>query len=251
MSRKATLALVAYVLLLASLATPLYEPLSAGRDDSGALLVLLVGAHVGVGIIVRRAWVLLLPLALAVAGFVLNGAAGLAWVILVFGGPLLIAVTALGWLLGHSLKRRAAPVALAVFIIAAAPAAWAVGENAKRGPHVSAREQRELPTTSYALVQDLCFDGDSRFDRKYAHEANPRARRQFAVLEQSLRIHPNAVVRVRFTPADSPRMQTRELTVLELAETHLEGARLGGLPDTAACYRSGRARLERLLEAHG
>jgi hypothetical protein len=113
---------------------------------------------------------------------------------------------------------------------------------------VSAREQSELPTSAYGLVQDLCFRGDSRIDRRYGiREANPRGRRQFAALERGMRKHPDAVVRVEFAPADSPEVETRELTVRELAENHLEGAKEGELPNEAGCYRRGRARLERLL----
>lgn len=51
-------AIAAYAVLLGSLATPLYDPLSAGRDDSWALALLLGATHLGAGLLVRRAWVL-------------------------------------------------------------------------------------------------------------------------------------------------------------------------------------------------
>ena len=86
MSRAAALALVAYVVALASLATPLYEPLSDGRDDSWALAVLLAATHLGMGMAVRRWWVLLLPAGAGLAAFAFNGAGGLAWLILGAGG---------------------------------------------------------------------------------------------------------------------------------------------------------------------
>jgi hypothetical protein len=114
---------------------------------------------------------------------------------------------------------------------------------------VTPQEQRELPTSAYGLVQDLCFRGDSAVDRKYGREeANPRARRQFAALERSLRAHPDAIVRVEFTPADSPEPELRDMSVRELAETHLDGAKEEGLPGEARCFRRGRSRLARLLD---
>lgn len=146
MDRRLAFALGVYVALIASLGTPLYEPLSDGRDDSWALVVLFVGAHLAVGIIVRRAWVLLLPIGLAVAGFLFSGAGGLAWLILMFGAPVLIAATALGWLLGHRLAQHATPIAVAAFIVAAVPGMWAAMETVKRRAHVSASAQRALPT---------------------------------------------------------------------------------------------------------
>jgi hypothetical protein len=224
-------ALAAYAVLVGSLATPLYDPLSAGRDDSWALVLLLAATHLGAGLLVRRAWVLLVPAAVGVAWFALAGAEALAWVILLFGVPIFVAVTALGWLLGSLVGRYAAPLAAGAFAIALLPGAWASLERLQREPHVSAREQRGLPTMAYLLVQDLCLQGDSRRDRAYATAARRRASTQFRAIERSLRAHPDAVVDVRFDPA----------------ETHLEGAQLGGGPADAPCYRRGRARLQRML----
>ena len=101
---------------------------------------------------------------------------------------------------------------------------------------------------AYSLIEDLCFKGDSRFDRRYARDAHARARRQFAAIARGLRAHPDAVVSVRFVLAEAPGTQTREMTIRELAETHLEGAELDGPPQDTACYRSGRAKLQRLLD---
>lgn len=248
MDRRVALALVVYVVLIGSLATPLYDPLADGRDDSWALVVLLGGVHLGVGLVVRRAWVLLLPIGFAAAAFVFAGATGLAWLGLLLELPVLVGVTALGWLLGRGLARRATPVAVTAFLVAALPGLWAASATAQREPHVSAGEQRELPAMAYSLIQDLCFKGDSRFDRTHAQDAHARARRQFAAIARGLRAHPHAVVSVRFVLARSPGTQTREMTIRELAETHLEGAELDGPPQDTACYRSGRAKLQRLLD---
>lgn len=114
---------------------------------------------------------------------------------------------------------------------------------------VTPGEQSRLPTHAYGLIQDLCFRGDSRYDRQYAlKDANPRARRQFAVILRSLRMHPDAFVRVEFVRADSPGAEIRHLTVRELAETHVKGAEDGALPSEADCYRRGQARLQRVLD---
>jgi hypothetical protein len=163
----------------------------------------------------------------------------------------LLAITALGWLLGRKHGRRATLVAASAFVVAVVPAVWAVSETEQRDPHVSAREQRELPTMAYSLVQDLCADGDSRADRTYADMANRRARRQFDAIARGLRVHPDALVTVRFVPADAPGTVDRDMTIRDLAETHLDGAELDGPPRDADCYRDGRGRLERLLDDAG
>lgn len=251
MDRRLAFAIVAYVALMGSLATPLYEPLSAGRDDGWAVAVLIAGAHLGIGAAAGRPWVLLLPLGLGIASFVLAGAERLAWLILFFEVPALLAVTALGWLLGRTHGRRATLVAGTAFVVAIVPAAWAASGSAQRDPHVSAREQRALPTMAYSLVQDLCADGASRADRMYADVAKRRARRQFDAIARGLRAHPDALVTVRFVPADAPGTIDRDMTIRDLAETHLEGAELDGPPRDTDCYRNGRVKLERLLDDAG
>jgi hypothetical protein len=114
---------------------------------------------------------------------------------------------------------------------------------------VTAREQRELPAEAYGLIANLCSRGDSSVDRENARREVPRARRQFIALERSLRRHPDAVVQVEYTLADSPEVERRDQTVRELAETHLERADGGvGGPQEARCYRAWHARLERALQ---
>jgi len=115
---------------------------------------------------------------------------------------------------------------------------------------VSEREQRQLPTEAFSLVEDLCFRGDSPVDRTAAvRAARRRAPRQFNALERSLRRNPDATVRVRFALAESPDPETEDMSVRELAETHLEAAGHDVLPNEASCYRRGQARLERALAA--
>lgn len=210
-------ALVAYAVLIGSSATPLYEPLAAGRDDSWAVLVVLVGAHFGVGVMVGRAWVLLLPVALSVAGFFIAGAEGLAWLVLTVEGPLLIAATALGWLLGRSLKRRRRlPVAVAAFALAALPGTWTGVEIAKRGPHVSAAVQAQLPVK--ARLVGLCPRSEVPGELGKLH-------RSAGLLIELVRRRPNDLVTYSYSSEDGTDVR-RDITVKELAEEQLKGFEL-------------------------
>lgn len=245
------LAVLVYLALMGSLATPLYDPLSSGDDDSWALAVLLAAAHLGLGLGVRRGWALLLPAAVGVGAFLVAGAEGLAWLILLFELPLLVLATALGWGLGRRLERHAAPAAAAALLVAALPGGWAALQSAQREPHVSAREQRALPTDGYTLVEDMCLRDNTGAARRHAAAARRRAFRQFDAIERSMRAHPDATVSVRFVLADAPGTQTREMSVRDLVETHLESAKRKARPKARACVRRGRARLQRMLDGAG
>lgn len=132
-----------------------------------------------------------------------------------------------------------------ISLLACAGCEW---DGASSASPVSAREQKELPISPGGLVEELCFRGDSKTDQLYAKAANRRGRRQFRALERSLRRHPEAIVRAEITLSESPDPEIQKMTVRELAETHLEGAKSSEvLPGERPCYRRGRARLERLL----
>jgi hypothetical protein len=146
MDRRTVLAVGIYAALVLSPATPLYLPLFSGRDESWALLVLLAAAHVGLGAAVRRQWVLVLPVALAIAGFFAGGAEGLAWMAIVLGAPAAVALTALGSAIGRAFERRSDVIAVACGVVAVLPAAWAAVETLRRGPPLPASAQRRLPT---------------------------------------------------------------------------------------------------------
>lgn len=137
--------------------------------------------------------------------------------------------------------------AVGLALVLAVLAACGSDRHGSSTERVPAAEQRDLPAVAYSLIQDLCFRGDSAVDREYAREANARARREFAALERSLREHPDAMVRVQYTPADSPGVEHGDQTVRELAQTHLEGAESPGVPDRARCFERGRARLKTAL----
>lgn len=211
-SRVPLVALALYAVLAVSTLTPLYGPFYSGRDDSWAVLVLLAAAHLGLGIAVPRAAVLLLPLGLAVAAFVLQGAEGLAVLLLLFGAPILLAITAIGLGLGRGAGPRAWWISGVPFAIAALPAAWALSEHAQRTTHLPAAVQAQLPTqislsnlcrgtaTRPALVRDL--------------------RRRADALVRELRERPDHLLTYTHYYSDLPP-ERRAITVRELAEEQL------------------------------
>ena len=198
-------------MLVGSLATPLYNPLYAGRDDSWVLLVVLVLAHAGIGAAIGRVWVLALPVALSIAGFLLGGAEGLAWLALVLGAPVLVGATAAGMLVGRAAPRRHDALGLGFVAVALLGPAWAAVETARRGPHVPASVQRQLPID--VSLGNLCPGAsDASLDR--------RVRRRAEVLIRELRRRPDAVV-TGVTEYSDGSSERRDITVRELAEEQL------------------------------
>jgi len=218
MDRKAVVGLAIYALLLASLVTPLYEPVSSG-DDWWAGLVLLAATHAGLGAAVQRAWVLALPVAVAVVAFLASGADGLAWLTLIAGAPVLVGFTAAGWALGRAWARRRGAVALGLFAVALLPVAWAAIETSQRGPHVPASVQRELPTK--LSLGNLCpgAESDPAVERD--------VRRSAEVLIRELRRRPDDLVTYTFYFSDDPE-ERRDITIRQLAEEQLDDIESGG-----------------------
>jgi hypothetical protein len=215
---KTEVAVAVYAALVLSIWTPLYEPLSAGRDEWWAFVVLLVAAHLGVGWAVARAWVLALPAALSVAAFVAAGAEELAWLSLFIGLPVLVGVTAAGWLAGRRADRRE-PVAIGLVAIALVPVAYATVETIERGPHVPASVQRELPTE--LSLGNLCPGAEP------SGELERDVRRRAETLIRELRARPDHLVTYTFYDAHGPDEQ-REITIHELAEEQLADIESGG-----------------------
>ena len=149
MDRTAGVGLAAYAALVASLATPLYDPLSAGDDEFWAVAVMVVLAHLGLGAAVGKAWVLVLPVAMSLVVFVLGGAEELAWLAIFLLMPVVVAATAIGLLL-----RRFRWIAIAFFAAAALPVLAAAAETVRRGEHVPASLERQLPIE--ASLGNLC-----------------------------------------------------------------------------------------------
>jgi hypothetical protein len=235
MTRRAVLCLLAYGLLLGSLATPLYQPFETGRDDSWAVLFVIAGAHLLVGAGIRRLWVLLLPVGYCVIAFVASGAEGLSALILVFLLPALLLVTALGWGAGVLARERVGLLVIAFAAIAVWPAVWASTETEERSraPHAPASLQAQLPI-EYSLG-NLCPHAETppALARKIRHQGE--------VLLREVRRHPDWLVSYTYVYADEAETVTKDITIRELAEQELGDLASGGGED---CLPSYRRRLE-------
>lgn len=230
--RRAALGAVAYLALVLSLATPLYEPLASGRDDTWAVALMIGAAHVALGAAVGRGMVLAAPLIFAGVLFLANGAEALAWLIVIFGAPVLFVLTGVGWALSR--LRARTTVAAAAFAIAAAPGAWAAVEHGRRGPHVPSSVQRALPTET--SLGNLCSAVEVDPDRRMLADVRRRAE----TLVRELRRNPQHTVTYTYYWSDGPD-ERRDITVRELAEEQLDDLDGGG------CEPELRRRLRALL----
>lgn len=215
------LAVAAYAALLGSLATDLYDAWTAPVDSPWPVLVMLVAAHLGLGVLVRRAWVLALPVVLGLVSFAYSGASGLAWLFILLEVPVLAAFTGTGWLVGRSLPDRAATsIGIVAFVVAACPAGWAVIAMAQRGPRVPASVQSQLMTD--LSLGNLC-----------PHTRTPgplrrRLRRSAEVLIDQLRRRPDDLVTVTDRTEQDPEGEERRITIRQFAERQLEDLRRPG-----------------------
>ncbi len=205
MDRTRGFALVAYLVLLGSLATPLYEPLSVRGETPWAVLAVLGGAHIGLGLVVRRGWVLVLPAVFGVLAFVASGAEGLAWLILVLELPFLVAITAAAWLTGRNLQHAATGMGIAAFAAAGCTPVAAAIATAARGPDVSAALQARLPIE--LSLGNLCPNTQT------AGPQRRMLRRSAELLITELRRRPdNLVTYTYFTEQDADG-DRREITI--------------------------------------
>jgi hypothetical protein len=219
MDRRAVLGVGIYAALLLSLATPLYLPLSSGRDDSWALLVLLAAAHLGLGAAIRRAWVLTLPVAVSIIAFLAAGAEGLAWLAIFLGAPVAVALTALGWALGRAFEPRGDAVAVGFLAVGLLPAVWGAVETSRRGPHVPASVQSQLPTE--VSLGNLCPGAETSSDVEHD------VRRSAEVLIRELRRRPTHLVTYTYHSSDGDD-ERRDITIRELAEEQLKDMESNG-----------------------
>jgi hypothetical protein len=218
MSRRTYLSLLAYGLLMASLATPVYESLETVTDDhSWAVVLLIGGAHIGVAAAVRRLWVMVLPVGFCAVSFVASGPTALSVLIPAFLLPALVLLTGLGWGAGVLARSRATLLAAAFFVVAAMPLAW-VGAKTLSPTHarrVPASVRAQLPV-EWSL-SDLCPKPymSRRIARQIRHESE--------VLLREVRRHPDWVVSVSYPYADQPGVYTTDITVRDLAKEELKG----------------------------
>jgi hypothetical protein len=222
MRRRAALGLAVYAIEFASLFTPLYEPLTQGRDESWAILVLLAGAHLALGLAVARVWVVLVPVVPITAAFVGQGAEGLAWVVLFLGLPAAVAATAVGWAVGRALSERALAGALVAVLVATAwPVAWAGVEQLDRASasHVPESVQARLPTEE--SLGNLCPGAGTpqRIVRRLERGAD--------LLVRELKRRPDALVSYTYYWEEQPA-ERRDITVEELAQEQLGDLDSGG-----------------------
>jgi hypothetical protein len=230
MDRRAGVGLAAYAVLIASLATPLYDPLFTGDDEWWALPGVLVFAHLGVGAAVGRWWVLALPVAVSIGFFLLGGAEELAWLWLIVGAPFLAAVTGIGFAV-----RRVRWIPAALFAVAVLPALWAGAETAERGEHVPAALERQLPIE--LSLGNLCPGAES--DMELVRDL----RRRTDVLIRELGRRPNDLVTYTYYYSHSADEDVRDITVRELAEEQLADLESGGRNCAPELQRELRAAL--------
>ena len=129
------------------------------------------------------------------------------------------------------MKRKTAGAAFAITLL------LALGGCNEEERHVPPNLQRQLPTHQYALTDDLCpFEPvPARLRRK--------GRAEFAALLGALRRDPEVIVDSTYTPSDGP-IEHEDISLRELAETHLEGLDAEG----EACGDRAARRLEAVLE---
>jgi hypothetical protein len=216
------IAVTIYAVLLATLATPLYDPFTTGDNDAWLLAVLAVAVHVGLGLAVARWWVLIAPVVAAGVGFFVADDAFGAFFLVLLGLPVALAVTAAACFGSRRLTRYAWPAALACFGLAALPAVAAAFETADRSqsPHLPARVQKQLPIRE--SLGNLCPYASTPKNLRRKLE------RSVDVLAREIRRDPDALVTYTYYYSDQAREEKRDITVRELAEEELSALRAGG-----------------------
>ena len=187
------------------------DPLDA--TTRGVLLVLVAAANLALGAAIRRAWVLALPVAVSIIAFLAGGAEGLAWLTILVGAPVLVALTAVGVWLGRALGPRADAIAIALLVVALLPTAWAAAETSRRGPHVPAAIQGRLPTE--ISLGNLCPGSET------SAEVERDIRRRAEALLRELRRRPAQLVTYTYYSSDGDD-ERRDITIRELAEEQLK-----------------------------
>jgi hypothetical protein len=181
---------------------------------------MLAAAHVGLGVGIGRAWALLVPAVLSIAWLAASGAEGLAYLILILGAPAPVGLTAIGWALGKGPRRLRDGTAIAC--VAGVVLVFAVGVAAepRRGPHVPASVQRQLPTN--VSFGNLCPDAST------PKELEREIQRKADVLLRELDAHPHHTVTRTVYYSDGGGEDTEEITIRQLTEEQLSDLETGG-----------------------
>jgi hypothetical protein len=233
-------ALVAYVAVVGSVFTPLYDPLTSGRDQTWWIVGALAAAHGGVGAALRRPRGLLIPLPVAAVAIVTSDGP-LAMVAAVVGPVIGVGLIAAGWGLAEAVRRaRPGPAAVAALGLGSAVAVWgwAAAETIGRfdSPHAPRSLEAQLPNDDLGLGV-MC-------ERDAEPDDARRARGHLETLIRELRTNPDLLVTFTYTYSDEPS-ETREITVRELAEEQLNELEEGFQPDCPEAERRLREALGR------
>ena len=147
----------------------------------------------------------------------------LPWLVAYVVGPVLgVALIAAGWRLGHAIDRGSLP-AVASFVAALVPVAWAGVEQVDRSgaPHAPSELEAQLPIE--LSLGNLCpgAETDPATVRKL--------KRQAEVLLREVEAHPDWLVTYTYYYSDTEDTEdTREITIEELAEEGLTSLEAGG-----------------------
>jgi hypothetical protein len=185
------------------------------------LLVLIAAAHLGLGAAIRHTWVLALPVALSIVVFLAGGAEGFVWLAILLGAPALLALTAIGLALSRGFQQQGDAIAAGCFAVAFLPATWAAVETIRRGPHVPASVQRQLPTE--ISLGNLCPGAET--PASVEHDVRRRAEALIGELSR----RPTHLVTYTYHSSDGDD-ERRDITIRELAEEQLKDMESGG-PD--------------------
>lgn len=230
--RQATYAL-AYVVLVGSFFTSVYHPFEVGRDRSGLVFVVFLGAHLALGIGWRTAWCIVFPLLPGIAGVIVARQVDepIGVFIAIAAIPVAIAIVAGGrlmrWVLGR-VRADANVVAAALLVIAALPLADAMAESHRlaTGPRLPAALAAHLP------VDDDLAGACGHY---LARRERARLTVEGRALARAVRDRPDAVLTRTISYEDDAQAHDERLTIRQLAEEQLDGLRnaedeLGGCP---------------------
>jgi hypothetical protein len=149
--------------------------------------------------------------------------------------------------------RRVSVVVAALSLVVAGCAELDDPPSPRSGPRVSAAEQRDLPTDQFALGSNLCPEewDDQQLPASEVASRRAEGKRQIAALLDALKTHPDALVTTTYASSDEGPGK-EDLSVAELADTHLQGLTEPGLSDTPCEKREAR-KLRRLIKrlTHG
>jgi hypothetical protein len=221
LERRAIIACGVFVVLTATLLTNIYDGLDRGEDQTWLLVVLAVGATLGLGALSRRAWSLAGPVVLCCA-FIANAASDLAWLIVLFAGPVLLVAALVGWLIGRFGGRAGIGVGVAAFGAACVVPVIGIVDTVQREsrPRLPERAAARLPLD--VSLGNLCDSAGS--DPGFYRDVERRAE----ALIDELHRRPDHIVTVTVYYAHGGGEDEENLTVRELAEEELHDLEIGG-----------------------